>query len=91
MGEDMLKFFFVMVSLGVTAGVTYTLIALGHTLAQRAGLREKRSTSPDDGIAEVQTRLAELDDLQARLTEVEERLDFAERQLVQNENPRLKG
>lgn len=91
MADDMLKFFFVMLSLGVAAGVTYTLIALGHTLAQRAGLREKPSGGAEGELEEMRDRLAELDNLQNRLAEVEERLDFAERQLVQNENARLKG
>jgi Tfp pilus assembly protein PilO len=90
MADDMLKFFFVMVSLAAAGGVAYTLIALGHTLAQRLGLREKSSEFGAD-LAEVQARLTELDELQARLTEVEERLDFAERQLAQSENARLKS
>jgi hypothetical protein len=81
--SDILKFFGVMLAIAVAGSVGYTLVALGHTLAQRLGYRSREGGPPPEQLAEMQERLTELDEVRERLAEVEERLDFAERALVE--------
>jgi hypothetical protein len=62
---------------------------LGRALARRL----EGTAGPDDvsaaGIAGISARVAELEQRDARLAELEERLDFAERLLAQREVERL--
>lgn len=64
-------------------GVLAVLFALG---AQRLMVRQRRDALQGDErqlLEDVQTRLGDLADLQRRVAELEERVDFAERVLAQ--------
>lgn len=73
--------------MALTAGATIVLRGpLGKALADRLAGR----TSRDDG--EVERLRADMDDLRGQLAEMQERLDFAERLLLQQREPgRLRG
>ena len=56
----------------------------------RSRTRVPRDQVPPEEMDQIHARLAEVDALQGRLMEVEERLDFAERMLAQrNEAPQM--
>jgi len=57
-----------------------SLVVLGYR-RQRA-LRSLSHDLPEDRMAELEARLAEVDELQHRVAELEERVDFAERLLA---------
>ena len=73
--------------MALTAGATIVLRGpLGKAFADRIGGRASR----DDG--EVERLRADIDDLRGQLAEMQERLDFAERLLLQQREPgRLRG
>jgi hypothetical protein len=59
-----------------------SLVVLG-VRRQRALARQSGAEFPEDRAAELDARLAELDELRHRVLELEERVDFAERLLAQ--------
>jgi hypothetical protein len=81
---------FVLTALALIAGVTIILRGpLGKALATRL---EGRRPGADEAVelAELRERLQELEQREARIHELEERLDFTERLLAQQrEQPRL--
>ena len=78
----------VVTTLILTAGTTLVLRGpLGRALADRLAARR---AGPDVDRA-VQELRQEIEDLRGALTEVQERLDFAERLLVQRRDPELPG
>ena len=62
---------------------------LGKALARRLEGSARRSEETDAGTAGIADRVAELEQRDARLAELEERLDFAERLLAQRDLDRL--
>jgi hypothetical protein len=82
--EEVLTIFGYLAALATAGGLAYLLIGWVHISLRKMERRAKLPPAPtgDVAAAEVQERLAELDDLRIRLAEVEERLDFAERALV---------
>lgn len=88
--EDVLKFFFVMLSIMVAAGGGYAVIALVPALVRRL---EGRGGAADPAIerevARLRDRVHELEGAEERLAELEERLDFAERMLTQARAARI--
>jgi len=74
------------VAIPVTLFIMLGLVAIfrgpiGRAIAQRITAGRRRALTHDPDTAEHQHRAAELDELQRRLAEVEERLDFTERVL----------
>jgi hypothetical protein len=74
------------------AGITITLVLrgpLGRALARRI---EGKYANADDSahVLELEQRIQELEHGQARMGELEERLDFAERLLSAAPDPRLR-
>ena len=78
---------------GIVAIVVFSLIAITVILwpVMRALARrlEGRTADPAlrDEVEQLQHRLEEMDTLQVRVAELEERLDFAERLLSQRDDP----
>lgn len=62
---------------------------LGKALARRLEGNAGRPDVTDPGVAGLAERLAELEQRDARVAELEERLDFAERLLAQRDAERL--
>lgn len=62
---------------------------LGRALARRLEGTTGRDEASTAGIAGISERVAELEQRDARLAELEERLDFAERLLAQRDAERL--
>jgi hypothetical protein len=83
---------------GVTDGPEglYPVITMGSIIAlavrRKMGLRSSLERGPEaERLAEVEDRLHYMEGLQDRVTELEERLDFAERLLAQSQKERLPG
>lgn len=76
----------VMVVLLVTAAVTIVCWPIARALARRLEGRPGLSPSLQQDLDEVHHRLADVDGLQQRVADLEERLDFAERLLARGEN-----
>ncbi|MEZ4585942.1 MAG: hypothetical protein R2909_06030 [Gemmatimonadales bacterium] len=93
MGDPAFVAFFLAVG-----GMMVALLAgpVGHALARRiggkdAGAKTGLSTGEmaAERLADVESRLGELEAVQARLLDLEERLDFAERLLVKGSGERV--
>ncbi len=70
----------------VIAMLTVITIILGPitwALARRLGRKENPDSALRAEVEQLHTRLAEMDSLQSRLVELEERVDFTERLLAQ--------
>ena len=88
--DDILKFFGVMLSIGVAAGGTYAVIALVSAWArrlERGGVPAAPELEAE--VSRLQDRIHQLEGAEERLAELEERLDFAERMLTQARDARL--
>ena len=77
MDSSFLGFLATIVAIGVA--ITVPLVLLMYV---RAKTRPKSIAENVEGIEALRARVAELDNVQRRLSEVEERLDFTERLLV---------
>jgi Tfp pilus assembly protein PilO len=77
----------VMVVLLVTAAITIICWPIVRALARRLEGRAGLSPALQEDLEDMHHRLAELDGLQQRVSELEERLDFAERMLAQPREP----
>jgi hypothetical protein len=78
----------VLVTIVLTAAVAVTVILrgpLGRALARRIEGSAPRSDGASDRIEQLEQRVAELEGAQLRISELEERLDFAERMLARTE------
>jgi len=76
----------VLIVFAVFAALTIVLWPIARALGRRL---EGKSADPAlrDEVEQLQHRLGEMDTLQTRMTELEERLDFAERLLAQTREP----
>jgi len=79
--EEGLKLFSVLLAIGGAGTLTYAAIALTAALTER--LRGKRAAVGTDDFDEIRARLDATETLEARVMELEERVDFAERLLAQ--------
>jgi hypothetical protein len=79
--EEGLKLFSVLLGIGAAGTLTYAAIALTTALTER--LRGKRAAVGTDDLDEIRARLEGTEALEARVMELEERVDFAERLLAQ--------
>lgn len=77
----------VMVVLLVTAAITIICWPIVRALARRLEARPGLSPALQEDFEDMHHRLAEMDGLQQRVSELEERLDFAERMLAQPREP----
>jgi Tfp pilus assembly protein PilO len=75
-----------MVVLLVTAAVTIICWPLARALARRLEGKPGLTPALQQDLDDVHHRLAEVDALQQRVTELEERLDFAERLLARGDS-----
>lgn len=76
----------VMIVLLVTVAVTIVCWPLARALARRLEGRSGLTPPIQGDLDQIHHRLAEVDTLQQRVTELEERLDFAERLLARGES-----
>jgi Tfp pilus assembly protein PilN len=89
MDQDILKFFGVMMTLVMTGVIGYTGVVLVNSVHRRITRRRAADLEPGE-LDAIRAQLADVDELRARLSELEERLDFAERLLAQQaEAPRI--
>lgn len=89
MNAEVIAPMIVVTTLILTVGVTAVLRGpLGKALAER--LAGRRAAPLEDAGAVLELR-QDVEDLRATLGEVQERLDFAERLLVQRRDPELPG
>lgn len=79
--EEGLKLFSVLLAIGGAGALTYGAIALIAAFSER--LRGKRAAVGSDDLDEIRGRLEATEALEARVMELEERVDFAERLLAQ--------
>lgn len=77
----------VMITLLVIVAVTIVLWPLARALARRIEGRGAADPALKAEVEQLHQRLAEVDAMQARLGEMEERLDFTERLLAQAREP----
>lgn len=78
----------------VIAMLTVITIILGPIawgLARRLGRKPDPDSALREEVEQLHTRLAEMDSLQSRLIELEERVDFTERLLAQAQQPARLG
>jgi hypothetical protein len=75
-----------MVVLLITAAITIICWPLARALARRLEGKPGLTPALQQDLEDVHHRLAEVDGLQQRVAELEERLDFAERLLARGEN-----
>ncbi len=87
---EALEFFGVMMTIALSAGGIYAVIAIASAFAKRL---ERRGGVVDpaleEEVAHLRERLAGLEGAEERLAELEERLDFAERMLTQAREARI--
>ena len=76
----------VMVVLLVTAAVTIVFWPIARALARRLEGRPGLTPALQQDLDDMHHRLGDVDALQQRVTELEERLDFAERLLARGES-----
>jgi hypothetical protein len=76
----------VMMVLLVTAAVTIVFWPIARALARRLEGRPGLTPALQQDLEEMHHRLADVDGLQQRVSELEERLDFAERLLARGES-----
>ncbi|HEX9754963.1 MAG TPA: hypothetical protein VGA42_04615 [Gemmatimonadales bacterium] len=74
-----MKLFWVMLALAMAGGIGFTLFAVGAAIAKRI---EPKGPVPDDDLELLRDQADEVDALRERVTELENRLDFAERLLA---------
>jgi len=79
--DEAFTLFGVLLAVGGAGTITYAAIALTSAFTER--LRGKRAAVATDDLDEIRARLEASDALEARVMELEERVDFAERLLAQ--------
>jgi len=86
MDSDILKFFGVMASLTVAGVFGYAGVVLVNALHQRLTRRRSPAIEPEE-LEALRAQVVEIDTVHARLEELEQRVDFAERLLIRGEGP----
>ncbi len=82
---------FAAIIFSIAAGVVTVRLVTSKIKQHELISRGSGPTERDHALEDVQSRLGELDQLTQRVSELEERVDFAERLLAQpREGPRLK-
>jgi len=81
MDSDVLKLFGVLMAVGGAGTLTYAAIAIVSAISSRLG--GKHGAINTDALDEIRARLEVTEALEARVMELEERVDFAERLLAQ--------
>ena len=84
--DDILKFFGVMASLATVGVFGYAGFVLVNAFQQRLTRGHQPAIDPAE-LEALRAQAAEIDGLHARLEELEQRVDFAERLLARGENP----
>jgi Tfp pilus assembly protein PilN len=77
----------VMMVLALFTAATLVLWPLARALARRLEGRGSADTALRGEVEQLHQRLGEVDAMQARIAELEDRLDFAERLLAQSREP----
>jgi hypothetical protein len=86
--DDIIKLFGVIAAVSMAGAGAYAVVALTGAFARRLERRGGPDTERlQSELADLRLRLDESDEVRARVTEVEERLDFAERLLAQRNEP----
>ncbi len=80
--DDVLKLVAMLAGVGVTGTLLYTAVRFVNVTVRRLEGRHGGEGLQQE-LAEMQSRLADLEAQQGRVMELEERLDFAERLLAQ--------
>jgi hypothetical protein len=81
-----------LIFLGMTVGVVVVLWPVMRAIGRRLEGRTREDPALRREIDELRARLGEVDTLQHRLAELEERIDFTERMLAQHREPnRIQG
>ena len=89
--NDAIQLFLVLLAVTAAGAVGFTAFTLVTALSRRLRAKDAAGLSSGEFDA-TRERLAETEALEARVTELEERLDFAERMLSQHHEPeRLPG
>ena len=78
MDDNIIRLFGVFLTLATAGGVGYGLVAIGYAISKRI---EGGARLNDDELAFLRDQAEEVEALRERLTELEERVDFAERML----------
>jgi len=81
MDSDVLKFFGLMLSLGLAGAGTYCAVLVVNAVAARIRGAGPRDVSPDE-LEYLRDRAEQVEGLAERVAELETRLDFAERMLT---------
>jgi anti-sigma-K factor RskA len=77
--------------IAMLTAITIILGPIAWALARRLGRKADPDSALRAEVDQLHTRLAEMDSLQARVLELEERVDFAERLLAQAQQPARLG
>jgi hypothetical protein len=86
--DEGLKLFGVLMALVTAGGAGYALVLVVNAVARRLGMTQSPAALPDDRMADLEARVAQIEDVAARLGDLEERVDFVERRLVEGTQPR---
>lgn len=87
MDSDVLKFFGIMMSLGLVGAGTYAAIAVVNALTNRLKGKAGPDVSPGE-LEYLRDRVEQVEGLSERVAELETRLDFAERLLTESSQER---
>jgi uncharacterized protein involved in exopolysaccharide biosynthesis len=77
--------------IAMLTAITIILGPLTWALARRLGRKENPDSALQAEVEQLHARLGEMDSLQTRLVELEERVDFTERLLAQGQQPSRLG
>lgn len=78
---------FVIVAIAIVAGLVLVLFPLMRAIARRIEGRHQLDPAIQEELEELRARVGEVDGLQHRVAELEERVDFTERMLAQRAAP----
>ena len=77
--------------IAMLTAITIILGPITWALARRLGRKENPDSALRAEVEQLHARLADMDSLQSRLAELEERVDFTERLLAQAQQPARLG
>ena len=80
-----------LIALGCIAGFTIILWPFMRAIARRIEGKPRENPALLDEVEQMRARMTEVEALQHRLAELEERVDFAERLLAQRHEPQRLG
>jgi hypothetical protein len=81
--DEGLKLFSVLMAVVAAGGAGYALVLVVNAVARRLGMAQSPPALPDERTADLEARVAQIEDVAARLGDLEERVDFVERRLVE--------